>query len=279
MQMRRLAAPCGILAAAVFGFASTRSHASPGFSSGFSGRLRAIFALPGEVPDGVPDRPGVYRLFGSARRTLTCIVLTPFSTKVDGWIGGYRMGAWPFESRAATNPAYESPPGFVEVTPENFATHVSDHFTLGQFVTKGQDDVWPKYLALDPRLLDKLELTLDELVRRGYAVPRFTVMSGFRTPDYNETGGNPAGRSAVSRHLFGDAADVFPDRWGRGWIDDLNRDGRRDIRDARIVAAAAEAVEARHPELSGGIGVYPGVGEHGPFVHIDARGRRARWGG
>jgi uncharacterized protein YcbK (DUF882 family) len=150
---------------------------------------------------------------------------------------------------------------------------------LGQFVTKGQDEVWPKYVALDRRLVDKLELTLDELSRRGHPVGSFVVMSGFRTPAYNESGGETAGRSAVSRHMYGDAADVYLDSAGRGWMDDLNHDGRRDIRDARVIAAAAEAVEARHPELAGGIGIYPGHGAHGPFVHIDARGRRARWGG
>jgi hypothetical protein len=274
-----LVVPCGLLLLAAFGSASARTAAFPGLLGGLSGKLRAVFALPGEVPDGVPGRPGAYRLVTQARQALTCFVLTPFEAKVRGAIGAYRMGTWPFELRAASNPAYDNPPGFVEVTPETFGTRVSEHFTLGQFVTKGQDEVWPKYLALDPRLVDKLELTLEELARRGHSVRRLVVMSGFRTPDYNESGGDPAGRSAISRHLYGDAADVYPDSRERGFIDDLNRDGRRDIRDARIVAAAADAVEVRHPELVGGIGVYPGRAGHGPFVHIDARGRRARWGG
>ena len=275
----RLAVLSGILLLAGLGTASARSAGVRGLLSGLSGKLRAVLALPGEAPEGVPGRPGVYRLLSDARQVLTCIVLTPFSAKVDGRIGEYRMGAWPFERSAARDPAYENPPGFIEVTRETFHTRLSDHFTLGQFVTRGQDGVWPKYVALDQRLIDKLELTLEELARRGHPVRSLVVMSGFRTPDYNESGGDTAGRSAVSRHLYGDAADVYPDDEGRGTIDDLNRDGRRDIRDARLVAAAAEAVEARHPELAGGIGVYPGTGAHGPFVHIDARGRRARWGG
>lgn len=277
--IRRLSILVGILLFAGFGSASARSAGVRGLLSGLSGKLRAVFALPGEAPEGVPGKPGVYRLLTDARQGLTFIVLTPFSAKVAGRIGDYRMGVWPFERRAASDPAYENPPGFIEVTPDNFHTRVSEHFTLGQFVTKGQDDVWPKYLALDRRLVDKLELTIDELARRGHRVSGLVVMSGFRTPDYNEAGGDTGGRSAVSRHLYGDAADVYPDGAGRGWIDDLNRDGRRDIRDARVVAAAADAVEAQHPELTGGIGIYPGNGAHGPFVHIDARGRHARWGG
>jgi uncharacterized protein YcbK (DUF882 family) len=278
-KVHRLAILFGILLFAGFGSASARSSGVHELLSGLSGKLRAVFALPGETPEGVPSRPGIYRLLTDARQALTLIVLTPFSAKVDGRIGEYRMGVWPFERRTASDPAYGNPPGFIEVTPDNFHTHVSEHFTLGQFVTKGQDDVWPKYVALDRRLVDKLELTIDELARRGHRVNGFVVISGFRTPDYNEAGGDTGGRSAVSRHLYGDAADVYPDGAGRGWIDDLNRDGRRDIRDARVVAAAAEAVEAKHPELTGGIGIYPGSGAHGPFVHIDARGRHARWGG
>ena len=68
-------------------------------------------------------------------------------------------------------------------------------------------------------------------------------MSGFRTPDYNEEGVGAGGRSAVSRHQYGDAADVYPDDRGRGRMDDLNRDGRVDLKDARILAHAAEMVE------------------------------------
>ena len=63
------------------------------------------------------------------------------------------------------------------------------------------------------------------------------------------------------------------------WTDDVNRDGRVDIRDAEVVARAAERVEASHPALVGGVGTYPATGAHDPFTHVDTRGRRARWGG
>ena len=59
---------------------------------------------------------------------------------------------------------------------------------------------------------------------------------------------------------------------------DLNGDGRIDARDAAVLAEAAERVEQAHPELVGGVGIYRGNGAHGPFVHIDTRGKRARWG-
>ena len=253
---------------------------------GSSGKLRAVFSLPGarEIQSvaGAAGNPGVYPLpAGDSAITanLSLIVLTPFSAKVNGRIGTYRMGTWPYEKGTPRSTSYAPPKGFVEVTRETFGTHVSEHFTVGEFVTKDQRDVWPKYLALDRRLLDKLELTIDELNLRGYQVKDFSVMSGFRTPQYNERGVGAGGRSAVSRHQYGDAADVYPDDNRDGRLDDLNRDGRVDLKDARILASAAEAVERKNPELVGGIGIYPSTSAHGPFVHIDARGTRARWGG
>jgi hypothetical protein len=40
---------------------------------------------------------------------------------------------------------------------------------------------------------------------------------------------------------------------------------------------AVERVEQKYPDLVGGAGVYRATGEHGPFIHIDVRGSRARW--
>jgi hypothetical protein len=285
MTQRRIAALAGVFFLLLLGSLA----ADPGgvFSlpsiAGLSGKLRAVFALPREGEAAAvasqERKPGVYSLARRASDLFHLIVLTPFSAKVQGRIGSYRLGRWPFEGRAPAEPMYESPKGFIEVTPENFATRVSEHFTLGQFITKDQFSVWPKYVVLERRLLDKLELTIEELRRMGHPVRGLFVMSGFRTPEYNEQGVGAGGRSAVSRHQYGDAADVYPDDRGRGYMDDLNHDGRVDLKDARILAAAAELAEARHPELAGGIAIYPATGAHGPFVHIDARGKKARWGG
>jgi len=125
--------------------------------------------------------------------------------------------------------------------------------------------------------LDKLELVGNELQRRGLP-DMLHVMSGFRTPQYNAQGvGRKGGRAAESRHMYGDAADVIVDANGDGVMDDLDGDGRATIRDARVLYAVAEAVEKEHPELVGGLSAYRASSSHGPFVHIDARGVRARW--
>lgn len=231
-----------------------------------------------------PTIPGLYSLsvaMGQASKPVDdfgLITLVPFSEKKSGRIGSYLLGSWPYE-RGGTprSERYADPRGFIEVTPENKDFRVSEHFTLGAFLTKGQTNVWPKYLLLDPLLLDKAELTIQELERMGVDVQHVEVMSGFRTPSYNAGGGNTQGRANLSRHMYGDAADMFVDNDRNGWMDDINGDGNVDTDDARMMAQAAERVEKRYPQLVGGIGVYKTCCGHGPFTHIDVRGYRARW--
>jgi uncharacterized protein YcbK (DUF882 family) len=117
------------------------------------------------------------------------------------------------------------------------------------------------------------------LQKQGIDVSGVKVMSGFRTPQYNAGGGNTGGRAGLSRHMYGDAADIFIDSNGDGVMDDLNHDGKITIADSRVISAAVDRVEAAHPELVGGAGVYPASVGHGPFIHIDSRGYRARWVG
>jgi uncharacterized protein YcbK (DUF882 family) len=256
---------------------------------GRSGKLRARFLTHAQLSalpvltrllgDSIARKPGVYTLADSASRpSLAVITLRPFGDKVRGRLGEYRLGYWPLERRARRSAAYPNPAGFIEVLPENQDTPVSEHFVLRDFLTHDQESVWPKYLVLDERLIDKLELMIDELHLSGVRVSRLTVMSGFRTPQYNASGEGRGGRARASRHLYGDAADVFVDNDGDGRMDDLDGDGRVNLRDARVLRSAIERVERAHPELAGGVGIYAATRAHGPFAHVDARGQRARWG-
>lgn len=256
--------------------------------TGFSGALRMRFIQPGAsteiaaisrlLGDSAVRGPGVHTVPLDADETFAFVMLRPFRDKVAGRIGGYRIGSWPFERAAPSNPAYRNPAGFIEVTKENQSTLVSTHFRLRDFLTKDQHDVWPKYLVLDERLIDKLELVIQDLRDRGYDVRRMAVMSGFRTPQYNARGVGSGGRASTSRHQYGDAADVFVDNNGNGRMDDLNGDGRVDHLDAKILLESVDRVERRYPQLVGGAGLYRANSAHGPFVHVDARGNRARWG-
>lgn len=246
-------------------------------------RARATLALPlfaRLFGDSAVERPGLYSLPDSIlAHPFTFVALRPFADKQKGRVGPYRLGFWPSERghRIRTD-AYENPDGFIEVTPENKDMQISEHFKLSDFLTHDQRDVWPKYLVLDEDLVDKLELVIAQLELDGVQVQKMAIMSGFRTPWYNRHGGQVGGRAELSRHMYGDAADVYVDNTGRGRMSDLNHDGRVDSRDARVILRAVEKVEKEHPELAGGVGVYRATRSHGPFAHVDVRGWRARWG-
>ena len=235
MNGRRLTAFTGVFLLAGLGTAGARSTGVNALLSGLSGKLRAVFALPGQdgraeparrlpladrrAPGAEPDRAD--SLFGQGQR--------PHRRLPDGSLAVRAPGG-------RMIPPTRIPPGFIEVTPHNFGTRVSEHFTLGQFVTKGQDDVWPKYVALDRRLVDKLELTLDELSRS--AATRRRVLRDERLPHAGlQRGRRRHARAAPPSRATSTATPPtsFPTTPGSGWISDLNRDGRRDIRDARIL--------------------------------------------
>ncbi|HVE80250.1 MAG TPA: hypothetical protein VNA89_15395 [Gemmatimonadaceae bacterium] len=257
---------------------------------GLSGKLRVrllagntgTFARPVMerlFGDSAAQRPGIYAVVDSAlAQPLSFITLRPFAAKQAGRVGLYRVGFWPAERGRRSPGAYANPDGFIEVTPANQDTYVSEHFRLRDFLTKDQQDVWPKYLVLREELVDKLELVIEELGHDGVRVDHMVVMSGFRTPQYNARGVGRGGRAGDSRHQYGDAADVFVDNNRDGRMDDLNGDRRVDTRDATVILRAVERVESRFPQLVGGAGLYRATRAHGPFAHVDVRGTRARWG-
>ncbi|HVZ78887.1 MAG TPA: D-Ala-D-Ala carboxypeptidase family metallohydrolase [Gemmatimonadaceae bacterium] len=221
-----------------------------------------------------PSAPGFYRL-AIVRDTTTLVldrpvlaVMIPFAEKKGAVLNGYRIGTYRGERRGSD----AHPDGFFPVQPADTDVSVSAHLRLADFITHdSQQDVWPKYVALTPRLLDKVELVAAELERRagrsGRMQLELDVHSGFRTPSYNRTVPRAADDS---RHQYGDAADIAVD---------ANGDGRVNAADARLVADAVEAVEAAHPDLTGGLGIYTSSRYPVPYVHIDARGERKRWRG
>src|SRR5262245_25336836 len=212
--------------------------------------------------------------------TLHAFVMVPFERVENGELNGYKIGKYPVATAGDSPwsltlaPAYAAPPGFIEVTAENIDTPVSPHFKLGQFLCK-QPSGFPKYLVLTSRLLIKLELILDELNRLGHPVNTFAVMSGYRTPFYNAAIGNVK----LSRHQYGDASDIYIDEDHDGRMDDLNGDHRVNMKDSQLLPSIVDAMQngPALASLTGGIGVYKATSEHGPFVHVDARGRAAHW--
>ncbi len=277
---------------------------------GRSGALKLAFALPGErvdyplvlphdtlslryawerisdslMSDSVriltgdtvvaPEAPGFYRLalvHGTERHVvdgLSLAVLVPFDDKHGAVMDGYRIGTYRSERYRADST--DRPEGFVKVMPDEADLRITTHVRLGDFLSHDGQASWPRFAAVDPRVLDKLELVLERVSRAlagrdpGMEVD---VHSGFRTPAHNR---HVLRAAPDSRHQYGDAVDVSIDADGSG---------RMTAHDARMVAAAVDSVEAAYPDLVGGLGVYTSRRYSHPYVHIDARGRRVRWHG
>lgn len=221
-----------------------------------------------------PDAPGVYALSvegdGEAL-AITALVMHPATSVRSERLNGYRIGRYETKPLRG-DPTYLPPEGFVEVRDVDADVLVSPRLTLGQFLCKQPGD--PRYVVVSAPLIAKLEAIADHLEVRGVDPSAIAVMSGFRTPAYNRAIGNT---TSYSRHLWGDAADIYIDADGNGDMDDLNGDGRSDTADARVLARWVEDVVAHEDVVPGGLSVYRRNAAHGPFVHVDARGTAARW--
>ncbi len=227
-----------------------------------------------------PENPGLYRLAlstdGGGRRVvrgLTVGVLVPFEEKQGRALNGYKMGLWRGERHATATAVL--PSGFLEVQERDAYRALTRHIRVSDVLTHDNQVQWPRYLAVDTRVLDKLELVLAQLEADqggalvGGEAARFAmeVRSGFRTPFHNA---RVPGSARDSRHQSGEALDVAID---------ADRDGRFTRKDLKRVVKAIEEVEQAHPELVGGIGMYTSQRFSSPYVHLDVRGDHVRWRG
>lgn len=206
---------------------------------------------------------------------MTCLqafVMVPY--KGEESLNGYYIGNYP-DTRAKKDPVYSRPEGFIEVTEANLDTWVSPHFQLKQFLCKGHQG-YPQYVIIRPRLLIKLEALLEEFGKAGLPAKSLYVMSAYRTPEYNRRIGN---KTTLSRHTFGDAADVFIDTDRDGRIDDLNKDGKHDNADAMVLhdLVRKASTEGWRKSLVGGLSIYKANASRTAFIHVDTRGTYVTW--
>lgn len=230
-----------------------------------------------------PAAPGLHRIVvdwreGSAGTAsdsilLTAAVLVPLADVRGGRIGGYRVGEYPEEVFRGL-PRYQKPRGFIRLVSADVDVPVSPRFRLGQFSVR-RPEGWPKYTVLHERLLMKMELLVERAAGQGISPGGWRILSAYRSPWYNAS----LGRPRFSRHIFGDAVDLYVDTDDDGRLDDLNGDGRLDVRDARVLYDIVERMdgEAALRSVLGGLGRYGTTPTHGPFIHLDTRGYRARW--
>lgn len=199
---------------------------------------------------------------------LRVFTLTPFNADTETALQGYPIGRYP----VSTRPGYRQPKGLLAVTPDMLDEPVTEHFTVGQFVTgpapkAGQ----PRFALITTPLLETLEHLLDTLHRKGWTGTSLKILSGYRTPLHNTR----VGGAATSRHIYGDAVDLIADADNDGAMDDLNEDGKGDREDVEWLIA--QFMRQAIPATMGGAGSYETEGTAGAFLHLDTRGTPADW--
>ncbi len=188
----------------------------------------------------------------------------------NGKVNHYKIGTYPKPMRGLKS--YEAPRDFLVLNDAKDNIKLSKHFYARDFLCK-QASKYPKYLVVQSSLINLLEKMIDEANKRGVKIKKFVIMSGYRTPAYNKA----IGSSTYSRHMYGDAADIYVDDNHDGFMDDLDGDGKTTNKDTKWLADLANDVQRKY-KIAGGVGIYKRNSRHPRFVHVDARGYYARWG-
>ena len=223
-----------------------------------------------------PSKAGIYQLaiYDAAKVKIVevnVVVMVPYEKMEAGYLEGYRIDDYPKEPLNGLK-KYLRPRGFIRITQDNLDQQLSPHFTFEQFLCK-QQSRYPKFIVVNTATLQMLESFLDFLNARGYDIDTFGVISGYRTPYYNRLIKNVA----YSRHIYGDAMDLFIDKDKDGRMDDLNGDGKFNGEDVAVLYALAKDFHKENLAYTGGIGEYQPTAARIDFIHMDNRGYVARW--
>jgi hypothetical protein len=260
-----------------------------------------------------PQKPGVYdieakfvesRFFGDASANaeklnessrshigtlhLKMLVQYPLEKETRGVIDGYPLGIYPDETAPTVKyyisrhrELYAPPKYFAKVTPETKDLLVSKHFRLGDFSFAGERDQ-VHFVALQYRLVDRLEAMLAKLHERNLEVSGLRILRAYLSPmELERLSRKGIILSDFTRYIYGDAAAIIIDEDSDGKMDNLNNDQTVDVKDIELLADIVEQIEDE-THVYGGIGVYTSFKDphHAstPYLHIDTRGVRSRWG-
>jgi len=205
---------------------------------------------------------------------INVFVLHPRQEKNGQYLRDFRIGYYP-EIPADKTEYYSKPDGFLKIDESLLEVNLTPHFKMKQFLTR-QTNQLPQFIAIQESLLLKLEFFLEEVNKAGYQADTFGIVSLYRSPYFNKKLGN---NTDFSRHIFGDAADIYIDNSANEWMDDLNGDGSSTKADAEILYNLAVKFDQKKEfsYLQGGVSSYKGNGVRGPFIHIDTRGFHITW--
>lgn len=228
-------------------------------------------AKPGHYPVTIRKKNSSGR---SSKINLNVFVLHPFSEKKGVYINGFKIGHYP-SIPPDKELHYSIPKGFLKIEESLLDLKVTPHFKMEQLLTK-QRNQCPQYIVIKEKLLLKMEYLLKEVNNSGYEVDTFGIVSLYRSPYFNKKLGN---QTDLSRHLFGDAVDIYIDNDNDNWMDDLNSDGKINKVDANVLFNIAQKFDQQkeYKFLQGGLSSYKGNGVRGPFIHIDTRGFHVNW--
>lgn len=119
------------------------------------------------------------------------------------------------------------------------------NFKLQEFRCKDGTDVPEELMENVEKLAKNLQVLRDHIQKP------ITIISGYRTPEYNKK----CGGVKRSQHLLAKAADII--------VKDMTS---LEVRDTIIQLIKEGKMDP------GGVGIYP------TFTHYDVRGKNARWG-
>ena len=232
-------------------------------------------------------------------------LISPISSSFinnNGCIDGYNIGTYlnPYDENTLRKYPHDShhprlhpekylKPKFLhKITKENKDLYISPHIKLGDFAI---DYPWfslgmPQYIALDFNLIKKLEDLIELMNKDGFNIKKNSVIYGFRPPTYNvgsivHDGAEFTLKAIWSMHQYGKAIDIIIDNDNDLVIDDLNKDGKIDMKDPAIIMHYVNILDRKHREagnldMVGGAGLYSHNDfwqrKQTPYIHIDVRG-------
>ena len=254
-----------------------------------------------------PQQPGLYKLGLTVEESFTghwasgeevqsdpvvgkqeilVFVQYPFDRAGSGVIEGYPIGIYPNETapnvpgivqRHAEN--YAPPKWFVKVTQETGRLQLSPHFRLGDFASPGETGK-DHFIAVKPELITYLEEVWSAAIHEYGPSARVVILRAYLSPfEWQRLFQKGAAYTTFTRFQYGDAAALIIDLNGSGRLGDLNRDGKVDLEDAKVLATLLVKVQD-NLKLKGEVlevakPIEPDWPET-PYVAADLRGERSR---